>query len=287
MGARVVDAVSGRWTRVMGGAVLAGTGGFIGWVVGVAFGVHSARAVQWEPGWVPGAGPPAALVPLRGVALAPLTSVPGRPAPAPADTSLRLEDVVRPEGSWEAFVAQVAVGPEGPVRSYGVGDRLPEGSVVVAVERDGIWRFGPDSNLEFIGLDGSRTILDDFDLPPVRRMRRLPAPDPALIQAIRDTLHLAGHGEPEAAQQAFDALVEAGEPVVRLLAERADATASLPGVPLWVGGQRLRPRFEGQLVQWILQTITEERFGRLRRSDLSASEVEEQGWAWKSWLGVE
>lgn len=265
----------------MGGAVLAVTAGFIGWVLGVAgAGLVDAAAVTRTV--------PLRLRPPPAVALQGLVRRPGSTATPDRQTdgALQVTEVRGLDGPWQDRRALIRI-DEAPVRSHGVGDLLAEGSVLVAVERGGIWRFTPDDRLEWLATGGESRVLDDFVLPPARRSVALPPPDPALVAAVQDTLHLAGHGPADQAQVAFDALVGAGEPMLRFLAPRAASLAPLPGVAIRrPSGRRAVPRFEGELVQWLLQAITRERFTSSTDGPPSAEAMLESGWAWQSYLGV-
>lgn len=267
------DVAVASWSDGWGYAVLGSCVLFLGWVL--ASGVS-----RTEPALSQASRRPRRLRPWTASALGPLQRRPVEPEPG----VVALE-AVQAGPNWSDHRAWVRTG-DGPARAYAVGERLPDQSVLAGVSPEGIVRFTESDVLESVRLNGSVKVLDDFRVEARRLPPALPPPDPELVQAVIDTLDLAGHGPPPSAQIAFDALVGAGEPIVGLLADRADRIDPLPGVPLRLpDGGWVAPRYEGQLVQFLLAAITTERFGDPDADDLSAQDVQEMGWAWKSWLG--
>ncbi len=200
-----------------------------------------------------------------------------------ADPDLRLVSVVSTD-RWEE--ARALIWHAGAVRAYAIGDLVPGGAAVVAIHPAAVDLAHVDHQVYRLSRQ-TYAVIEDFPLAVRPRARRLPPPAPGLREAVEETLAMARGPDAGSAQVAVDALVEAGEPVVRFLAEKAGSLVALPGWTVRLpGGQEAAPTLEGALAQAILEGITGQRFGDVLAPDVLPSEVVASAEDWASWLGL-
>jgi len=244
--------------------------------------VRAARPRAALPAGSPAVGRGEELVPLAPSPLPPAVRriPPGLDLDAPAAPELV---AVRAAERWESRRALIRV--RGEIRAFAVGDFVPGGALVVAID-DARALLSRDDHVVELGVGASAVVAEDFPLAEARPHRTF-APDPALEAAVDDTLALLHVGEPRTTQVAVDALVEAGEIIVPYLVRRAGRMATLPGVRFRLpDGRGLAPRYEGAAVQAILEAITGQRFGDVFEPDASRAQIASAAAAWASWSGV-
>lgn len=228
---------------------------------------------------------PRALEPLRPAVLPlPERRVPPGLSDPKTSGEPELVRIVGSEG-WDRRRAWIRVG--GEVRAFAVGDLLPGGDLVVAIE-PGAVKLSRGEVVVALTADAPLRVVEDFPMadPAFTGRRRGPI-DPELEAAALETLELVRLGEPRTARIAVDALVAAGELVVPFLVRRTGSLEPLSGVVVELpDGRRIAPRFEGAVAQAVLEVITGQRFGDVLSSEATAEEVLAAADDWASWLGA-
>lgn len=226
---------------------------------------------------------------------------------APWSPGLRLRAVHR-EVAWAAHRAEIEDLTTQDVRAYAIGDLLPHGSMLVAIDAHSADVFVADREIVRLNLDGSFRSVDDFSAarawngardgawrvargrsrgrrsgPPP--MTRADGMDDAYRAAVTDAIESLASEDEVLVQRIIDRLIDGGDPVVELLipyVDREDAVALGPfGFP---SGQRARaPRVLGDIVMGILERITGQSFGDPMIETITSEERARIAQAWAQW----
>lgn len=175
-------------------------------------------------------------------------------------------------------------------RAFRPADLLPDGRVVVAVSDAHVSVFAPSGVLERgtvgAGPDAGWEAYEDFSLPAAS-IRSYGPPSDALVRAVADTVALARLGDAGATTRAAAALVEAGEPVILVLAPYVLSPEPIPPEPfLLPDGRECSARTEGQFVQIVLEAMTGVRFAEVQDAGVDPVILEDSTRAWASYLGL-
>jgi hypothetical protein len=193
-------------------------------------------------------------------------------------------------GPWEERRATIKDSVTGDVRAYAIGDLLPHGSLLVGVSTGAAEVMVADRTLVRLTSDGRVALVEDFRTADEGQALRVVADrDAPYRSALLDTLALARSEDPAIAQQAVDALIDGGEPVVEVLIGRVDSLLPLPGIELAFpsgDGRRLAPRTEGDLIIGILERLTTQTFGDIGDPRLDEPKRQEIRRAWLRWWGI-
>ncbi|MGF1511199.1 MAG: hypothetical protein ACFB9M_17030 [Myxococcota bacterium] len=240
-----------------------------------------------------GASAPVRLVPTPGVVMAPPHRVRHTVERAPSGALEVVATFPLEEALWEASRALISVIHRAP-RAFAIGDVLPDGSILTAIRPSHIEVYTPEDRIERWPVrDGSRglaarTLVEAFESssPLAQTGPAGPLPDD-LVRIVFETLALLRSGDVEASQMAFDALMDAGEPIVPVLLRRVDSLERLPGVPITLpDGRQWTPVWEGLVVQVVLQSITGHRFGDPLAERIDERRALEAARKWELFLGA-
>jgi hypothetical protein len=252
----------GAWVGLAG---LGSTLGFTGWV--------GASAVSPPPGTPHRLRPPPGYV----------APQPERHPPLGSDAARTIRLVgVDGDSTWRDRRALISADGAEP-RAYAPGEMLPDQSLLTAVRSDGIDVFTPDDVVLRWPLHGEPEVQEDFHVPESTTVSRRRETSAELRDAVLETLELARSGDSDIAQLAFDALLDAGEPVIDVLLLRVASEVRLAWVSVELpDGRVYTPPTEGGFVMLLLEAITGHRVpgGDGDRSSRQAAAVR-----WLAYLG--
>lgn len=205
---------------------------------------------------------------------------------APWAPGLALERVEM-DGVWSKRRAFVQDTSTQDVRAYAIGDLLPHGSLLVGISTTSIDLMVADAELVRLDLQGEIVSVFDFrDADAGQALKVARPPHDEFRDAVLAAIEGLADSDPAYAQEAIDALLEAGEPVVEVLLEYigdespvADADFVFGGQPARVG----RPLHRGAAIMAILETTTGQRFGDPLQSNAEALRL--QARQWERWAG--
>ncbi len=191
--------------------------------------------------------------------------------------------------AWEQHRAKIRDEATGDVRSYGIGDLLPHGSLLVGLSTGSAEVMVADRTLVRLYTDGRLLTVEDFrTADEAKALVVVPDRDQAYRAGALETLSVARGDDPVEAQRAIDQLIDAGEPVIEVLITRVDSLLPTPGhtlcFPSETGGC-YAATIEGDLVVGVLERLTGQSFGDV--TDGPPQSHREIHRAWLRWWGLE
>lgn len=207
---------------------------------------------------------------------------------APYAPGLRLLSTER-AAAWERHRATIRDEATGDVRSYGIGDLLPHGSLLVGLSTGSAEVMVADRTLVRLYTDGRLLTVEDFrTADEAKPLLVVPDRDQAYRAGALETLGVARGDDPIEAQRAVDQLIDAGEPVIEVLITRVDSLLPTPGHTLCFPsetGRCFAARVEGDLVVGVLERLTGQSFGDVAAGPpQSHREIHR---AWLRWWGLD
>ncbi len=227
----------------------------------------------------------------------PVQPAPGRAVPtdilktahetaAPWAPGLTLERVEM-EGVWSARRALIQDNSTKDVRAYAIGDLLPHGSLLVGISTTAVDLMVADAELVRLDLQGVIVSIFDFrDADAGQALKVARPPHDEFRDAVLAAVEGLADSDPAYAQEAIDALLEAGEPVVEVLLEFVGDETSVADVDFVFGGQPARvgrPLHRGAAIMVILETTTSQHFGDPLNANPEALRL--QARQWERWAG--
>ncbi|MBK8010764.1 MAG: hypothetical protein IPK13_05400 [Deltaproteobacteria bacterium] len=208
---------------------------------------------------------------------------------APWSPGLRLRAVHRRD-EWAAHRAEIEDRATKDVRAYAIGDLLPHGSMLVAIDERSVDIFVADRELVRLNVDGSFRSVDDFSTRGGRTrgpapMTRAEGMDDAYRRAVTQAIESLASEDEALVQRIIDRLIDGGDPVVELLvpyADREDEVASGP-FAFPSGGRTRTPRALGDIVVGILERITGQSFGDPMTETTTPDDRARIARAWAQW----
>ncbi len=212
------------------------------------------------------------------------------------------------DGPWESWRAELVDEKTGESRRYAIGDLLPRGCVLVALNQDGADLMVADTELVRLRIGAPPEKLHGFHLaddepasPRPYRRGRAGSPGSARMEPLRDegasverwrviaALERTRGEDPTDVQLAIDELIAAGDPAVELLVPHAGSSLPVVGEDYAFPqeGRVRRPSTVGDVVVGVLETITGQSFGDPMREGASADERRAIARAWSRWWSGE